>query len=311
MVEPKPEPVVKSPPEPVKKKAPPRKVKARKEATPPRRQASPPQPQAPAPSPTRPVKRFAISMEATVSTGGVAVPVAADGRTSTVGAKVVVLFDRPRSSNPAIRGNIAARIMFHTGYAGYFHRFTDKLSQESSIQLGYQEISTELGPDIFFDLAVTRLSVRSTWTYELWRQLALRGGLDMRMDWVDISLNSNLRPIEGESSAPLGTQRPIAVDKSTALYNPGAWVEAQASLEQHRVDPRPYLYSEQQLQAAETHDPLWNAAQRQLLREGMIHNYLRMLWGKKILEWTTSSMTTLAPLTFTPEVVSKSMVTPL
>ncbi len=36
----------------------------------------------------------------------------------------------------------------------------------------------------------------------------------------------------------------------------------------------------------ETHDPLWNAAQRQLVREGRIHNYLRMLWGKKILEWT-------------------------
>ena len=58
-----------------------------------------------------------------------------------------------------------------------------------------------------------------------------------------------------------------------------AW--AQATLEQHRVDPRPHLYSEQQLEAAETHDPLWNAAQRQLLREGVMHNYLRMLWGKR------------------------------
>jgi deoxyribodipyrimidine photo-lyase len=35
-----------------------------------------------------------------------------------------------------------------------------------------------------------------------------------------------------------------------------------------------------------THDPLWNAAQGQLLREGRIHNYVRMLWGKKILEWS-------------------------
>jgi deoxyribodipyrimidine photo-lyase len=38
--------------------------------------------------------------------------------------------------------------------------------------------------------------------------------------------------------------------------------------------------------SASTHDPLWNAAQRQLVGEGRIHNYLRMLWGKKILEWT-------------------------
>jgi deoxyribodipyrimidine photo-lyase len=40
--------------------------------------------------------------------------------------------------------------------------------------------------------------------------------------------------------------------------------------------------------AAKTHDELWNAAQRQLVRDGIIHNYLRMLWGKKILEWSPS-----------------------
>jgi len=65
-----------------------------------------------------------------------------------------------------------------------------------------------------------------------------------------------------------------------------AW--ARETLEAHAGDPRPYLYSQQQLEAAETHDPLWNAAQRQLLQEGRIHSYLRMLWGKKILEWTAS-----------------------
>jgi deoxyribodipyrimidine photo-lyase len=44
----------------------------------------------------------------------------------------------------------------------------------------------------------------------------------------------------------------------------------------------------EQFESAATHDELWNAAQRQLVREGMIHNYLRMLWGKKILHWTAS-----------------------
>jgi len=60
------------------------------------------------------------------------------------------------------------------------------------------------------------------------------------------------------------------------------------TLEKHAVDARPYLYDLQQLDAASTHDELWNAAQRQLRRDGRIHNYLRMLWGKKILEWTAS-----------------------
>jgi deoxyribodipyrimidine photo-lyase len=59
-------------------------------------------------------------------------------------------------------------------------------------------------------------------------------------------------------------------------------------LRNHAGDPRPYLYSLDQFESASTHDELWNCAQRQLLQEGTIHNYLRMLWGKKILEWSRS-----------------------
>jgi deoxyribodipyrimidine photo-lyase len=65
-----------------------------------------------------------------------------------------------------------------------------------------------------------------------------------------------------------------------------AW--ARATLEAHAGDPRPYAYDRDALDAARTHDPLWNAAQRQLRDEGVIHNALRMLWGKKILEWSPS-----------------------
>jgi deoxyribodipyrimidine photo-lyase len=67
-----------------------------------------------------------------------------------------------------------------------------------------------------------------------------------------------------------------------------------ASLEAHKKDPRPELYSLEQLEAAQTSDPIWNAAQRELVQEGIVHNYLRMLWGKKILEWTPDPETALA-----------------
>lgn len=60
------------------------------------------------------------------------------------------------------------------------------------------------------------------------------------------------------------------------------------TLERHVADPRPFLYSLEDFENARTHDPVWNAAQRQLVQEGVIHNYLRMLWGKKILHWTAS-----------------------
>jgi len=63
-----------------------------------------------------------------------------------------------------------------------------------------------------------------------------------------------------------------------------AW--AIETLEVHAGDPRPWMYGLEQFESASTHDEIWNAAQRQLLEEGVIHNYLRMLWGKKILEWS-------------------------
>jgi len=62
---------------------------------------------------------------------------------------------------------------------------------------------------------------------------------------------------------------------------------AATTLSKHACDRREYVYSLEDFANAATHDPLWNAAQIQLLREGTIHNYLRMLWGKKILEWTS------------------------
>jgi deoxyribodipyrimidine photo-lyase len=69
---------------------------------------------------------------------------------------------------------------------------------------------------------------------------------------------------------------------------------ARDDLQLHASDPRSSLYSLEQFEAAETHDTLWNAAQRQLIEEGTIHNYLRMLWGKKILEWSASPREALA-----------------
>ncbi|MBM4014615.1 MAG: deoxyribodipyrimidine photolyase [Planctomycetes bacterium] len=63
---------------------------------------------------------------------------------------------------------------------------------------------------------------------------------------------------------------------------------AKATLRAHALDPRLHTYSLEQFAAARTHDPVWNAAQRELVATGRMHNYLRMLWGKKIVEWTQS-----------------------
>ena len=63
---------------------------------------------------------------------------------------------------------------------------------------------------------------------------------------------------------------------------------AKISLQYHKQDIRPYIYSRQEFENAQTHDKLWNAAQNQLIYNGTIHGYLRMYWAKKIMEWTDS-----------------------
>jgi deoxyribodipyrimidine photo-lyase len=60
---------------------------------------------------------------------------------------------------------------------------------------------------------------------------------------------------------------------------------ARQTLVEHTADPRPHRYTLAQLEQAETYDDLWNAAQRQMVDTGWMHNYMRMYWGKKILEW--------------------------
>jgi deoxyribodipyrimidine photo-lyase len=71
---------------------------------------------------------------------------------------------------------------------------------------------------------------------------------------------------------------------------------ARNTLEAHESDPRPHLYSLEQLESSDTHDPIWNAAQTELRETGKLQNYLRMLWGKKILEWSPTARDALAAM---------------
>ena len=60
------------------------------------------------------------------------------------------------------------------------------------------------------------------------------------------------------------------------------------SLAAHADDKRPYCYSLDESEHSQTHDEVWNATMGQLRETGIVHSYLRMLWGKKILEWSPS-----------------------
>jgi len=61
---------------------------------------------------------------------------------------------------------------------------------------------------------------------------------------------------------------------------------AKKTLKKHEDDEREYIYSEKDFENSETHDPYWNAAQNEMVKTGKMHGYMRMYWGKKILEWS-------------------------
>ncbi len=73
---------------------------------------------------------------------------------------------------------------------------------------------------------------------------------------------------------------------------------AQETLQKHSRDEREFLYTRDEFEIAQTHDDLWNAAQKQMIHQGKMHNYLRMYWSKKILEWSASPSEALATSIF-------------
>lgn len=116
------------------------------------------------------------------------------------------------------------------------------------------------------------LAEKPTGSREGWWNMSseVEAFLDELITWREIGFN-------------VCVQRPDDYDEYESLPD---W--AKKTLAEHEDDPREHVYSLEEFENAETHEPLWNAAQNQLVVEGRIHNYLRMLWGKKILHWTAS-----------------------
>lgn len=113
-----------------------------------------------------------------------------------------------------------------------------------------------------------RLALKPTGAREGWWGMGAdaEAFLDQLVTWRELAFNTAVR-VEG-------------YDRYDALP---AW--ARATLERHAGDDRG-LVSLEQLEQGRSYDALWNATQGQLRREGRIHNYLRMIWGKRFLEWT-------------------------
>ncbi len=101
--------------------------------------------------------------------------------------------------------------------------------------------------------------------------------LDQLVTWRELALNTAL-----------------TLDRFDAYESLPPW--ALRTLERHASDDRPTVVDRAALESGTTADPIWNAAQGQLLQEGVVHGMMRMLWGKKILEWSSNPREALATL---------------
>ena len=152
----------------------------------------------------------------------------------------------------------------------------DEIQSGMSPYLHFGHISTHEMLHVLFerdDWSLGNVAPKATGSREGWWGLSKEGEsfIDELVTWRELGYNFTFR-------------RPRDYDQLESLP---AW--AQQTIQDHAADPREYVYSLEQFDRAGTHDPLWNAAQNQLVQEGRIHNYLRMLWGKKIYEWSATA----------------------
>ncbi|WP_321368463.1 deoxyribodipyrimidine photolyase [uncultured Desulfuromusa sp.] len=155
-----------------------------------------------------------------------------------------------------------------------------------------QQVSSELSPYLHFGHISTHQIVQHLFAQENWSIGHLspetRG---KRSGWWGLSDAAESFLDELVTWREVGFNAALFLPDYNQFDSLPGW--ARESLAKHRDDPRIYIYSLEQLEQAQTHDPLWNAAQNQLLQEGRMQNYLRMLWGKKILEWSPDPETAL------------------
>lgn len=146
--------------------------------------------------------------------------------------------------------------------------------------------SSRLSPYLHFGHVAAHEIFRRVVEREGWTIEALGEPTGKRRGWWGLSAGAESFLDELVTWREIGLNR-CALRADHAEYESlPDW--ARETLAEHADDPRPKLYDLETLEAAETGDDVWNAAQTELVREGRLHNYLRMLWGKKILEWSPS-----------------------
>jgi deoxyribodipyrimidine photo-lyase len=176
-------------------------------------------------------------------------------------------------------GHAEAKVRMKNFFASKLANYDEKRNQPE------QDVSSGFSPYLHFGFLSVHEVLHAMARHENWKpdKVSLRAN-GSREGWWNMS-----KPAEAFLDE-LITWREVGYNFSShrADYDQYEALPdwAKKTLKEHARDEREHVYTLEEFAAGVTHDPLWNAAQQQMVREGFIHNYLRMLWGKKILQWT-------------------------
>lgn len=184
-----------------------------------------------------------------------------------------------------------AEQVFPTAYA--FLRNLQKRLPEQLLEVPeFDPLATSgLSPYLHFGHLAIHAVFLSVAAHERWAASDLSATTTgKRAGWWGMSAPAEAFLDQGVTWRELGSNCCLRRDDCDRFESLPEW--ARATLAQHASDPRSVVYDLPALASARTHDPLWNAARMQLVRDGRIHSDLRIVWGKKILEWTRSTAAT-------------------
>lgn len=185
-------------------------------------------------------------------------------------------------------GPVAARRRLQHWLADGLRRYAEDRNHPDD------DASSGLSPWLHFGHISAHEVARAVWDDSGWTPENLTGQVDGRRGWWGLPDNAEAFMDELVTWRELGYQFCRARDDYDQFESLPDF--ARTTLRIHADDEREFVYTQEQFENAETHDSVWNAAQRQLVREGRIHNYLRMQWGKGILAWSESPQDALAIL---------------
>ncbi|MDE0127932.1 MAG: hypothetical protein OXN97_25470 [Bryobacterales bacterium] len=178
-------------------------------------------------------------------------------------------------------GSEAAAARLSAFFEGAFDRYATDANHPE------RNATSRLSPYLHFGHVSPHEVFDRTAAHEGWNSARLsRDTRGSRAGWWGMSESAESFLDQLVTWRELGFIRCLHVARYDAYEALPDW--ARKTLAEHASDPREAVYGLADFEDARTFDPLWNAAQNQLRREGRIHNYLRMLWGKKILEWSES-----------------------